>query len=81
MTVTATKIDSSHESDKNFITWTTIIYNNFDSYAELYLLRTVVLLVAYSPHFENNILTKILHLQWKSPFYHIFWDNYCLQLQ
>jgi hypothetical protein len=69
MTVTATKIDSSHESDKNFITWVwpaliTIIYNNFDSYAELYLLHTVVLLVAYSPHFENNILTKILHLQW-----------------
>jgi hypothetical protein len=33
MTVTATKIDSSHESGKNFITWawpasTTIIYNN-----------------------------------------------------
>jgi hypothetical protein len=33
MTVTATKIDSSHESSKNFITWawpasTTIIYNN-----------------------------------------------------
>jgi hypothetical protein len=33
MTVTATKIDSSHESDKNVITWarpgsTTIIYNN-----------------------------------------------------
>jgi hypothetical protein len=32
MTVTATKIDSSHESGKNFITWawpasTTIIYN------------------------------------------------------
>jgi hypothetical protein len=32
-TVTATKIDSSHESSKNFITWawpasTTIIYNN-----------------------------------------------------
>jgi hypothetical protein len=33
MTVTATKIDSSHKSGKNFITWawpasTTIIYNN-----------------------------------------------------
>jgi hypothetical protein len=33
MTVTATKIDSSHESGKNFVTWawptsTTIIYNN-----------------------------------------------------
>jgi hypothetical protein len=33
MTVTATKIDTSHESGKNFITWawpasTTIIYNN-----------------------------------------------------
>jgi hypothetical protein len=33
MTMTATKIDSSHESGKNFITWawpasTTIIYNN-----------------------------------------------------
>jgi hypothetical protein len=33
MTVTAAKIDSSHESGKNFITWawpaaTTIIYNN-----------------------------------------------------
>jgi hypothetical protein len=33
MTVIATKIDSSHESGKNFITWawsasTTIIYNN-----------------------------------------------------
>jgi hypothetical protein len=33
MTVTATKIDSSHESGKNFITWewpasTTIIQNN-----------------------------------------------------
>jgi hypothetical protein len=33
MTVTATKIDSSHESGKNVITWawpasTTIIYNN-----------------------------------------------------
>jgi hypothetical protein len=33
MTVTATKIDSSHESGKNFITWawpawSTIIYNN-----------------------------------------------------
>jgi hypothetical protein len=33
MTVTATKIDSSHESGKNCITWawpasTTIIYNN-----------------------------------------------------
>jgi hypothetical protein len=33
MIVTATKIDSSHESGKNFITWawptsTTIIYNN-----------------------------------------------------
>jgi hypothetical protein len=33
MTVTATKIESSHESGKNFITWawpasTTIIYNN-----------------------------------------------------
>jgi hypothetical protein len=33
MTVTATKIDSSHESGKNFIIWawhasTTIIYNN-----------------------------------------------------
>jgi hypothetical protein len=33
MTLTATKIDSSHESGKNFITWawpasTTIIYNN-----------------------------------------------------
>jgi hypothetical protein len=33
MTVTATKIDSSHESGKHFITWawpasTTIIYNN-----------------------------------------------------
>jgi hypothetical protein len=34
MTLTATKIDSSHESGKNFITWawptsTTIIYNNY----------------------------------------------------
>jgi hypothetical protein len=33
MTVTATKIDSSDESGKNFVTWawppsTTIIYNN-----------------------------------------------------
>jgi hypothetical protein len=33
MTVTATKIDSSHENGKNLITWawpasTTIIYNN-----------------------------------------------------
>jgi hypothetical protein len=33
MTVTASKIDSSHESGKNFLTWawpasTTIIYNN-----------------------------------------------------
>jgi hypothetical protein len=33
MTLTTTKIDSSHESGKNFITWawpasTTIIYNN-----------------------------------------------------
>jgi hypothetical protein len=37
MTVTATKIDSSHERGKNFIIWarpasTTIIYNNNGPY-------------------------------------------------
>jgi hypothetical protein len=34
----------------------------FLSYAEIYLLCTVVLLVAYSPRFES--------------FYHLFWDAY-----
>jgi hypothetical protein len=54
ITVTSTKIDSSHESGKNFITWTwpastTIIYNNH------YLAREKVSLLGVFFLFPVNI--------------------------
>jgi hypothetical protein len=48
------------------------------SYAKLYLLCTVVLLVAYSPRFEFNILIKMLSLQWYTPYsdrLYVFWQK------
>jgi hypothetical protein len=57
MTVTATKIDSSHESGKNFITWawpasTSIIYNK--------PVQFVLLFLCFSSLIARRILEIIL---------------------
>jgi hypothetical protein len=66
MTVTATKIDSSHESGKNFITWewstsTTIIYNNpvHTTFTEKKTLVCPVLLYIFVQiSFTNKLLDR-----------------------
>jgi hypothetical protein len=62
MTLTATKIDSSHESGKNFIRWawpasTTIIYNNpvlvaCDIFILNYIMNNLVNIDNDNLHFE-----------------------------